>query len=78
LPCYLPSMAVYTVFGKISAAPCLIYFGTATDGGSVDFAGASYRPDSLTDLIKHTSLSVFLRNIRAMTTKKPSLPLCLF
>ena len=26
---------------------------TATDGGSVDFAGASYRPDSLTDFIKY-------------------------
>ncbi len=24
---------------------------TATDGGSVDFAGASHRPDSLTDFI---------------------------
>ena len=26
---------------------------TATDGGSVDFAGASHRPDSLTDFIKY-------------------------
>jgi len=23
------------------------------DGGSVDFAGASHRPDALTDFIKH-------------------------
>jgi hypothetical protein len=26
---------------------------TAMDGGSVDFAGASHRPDSLTDFIKY-------------------------
>ena len=29
---------------------------TVTDGGSVDFAGASHRPASLTDLIKHTPI----------------------
>ncbi len=29
---------------------------TATDGGSVDFAGASHRPDSLTDFIKYNPI----------------------
>ncbi len=29
---------------------------TATDGGSVDFAGALYRPDSLTDFIKYSPI----------------------